>query len=173
MKRKLLTLSLIGLTAVLTGCGAKTITKEEAIKFANENYGEELKEFHVVDIAKISKVTGYFEEIFEVGETKQEDDTYATPLNEEMINYICDTTLTSATWKLDGKKLFLEGKIDASSTLPIEGITGEATLKANTDDLGYVVFEETWMSLSLNTTFMGVEISGSVEILETLTYTAK
>lgn len=168
---------------LLTGC-AKTVSKEDAEKFIEENYtSTEEKEMKVHAETNVEKVEGIYALLFEVGKKSEDDTMKVAPITKaDLVAYNADYF----EYKVQGKKLIIEYNLkNAKDVLKSMGsgsdgveekdidFKGSAYFKAIFDDKGYPVSESTKIDMSMSYTYSGVTVSGALKMTSEVTYTAK
>ena len=164
---------ILGLAAVtmLASCGAKDITKAEAIKIAQENYDASNQVYKSCHYKLVTEVK-YSENVPEAERTKtdsvQEGDITSA-------DEIADYRLTSAvieqmdekvtTFKADGKKLEIHATQTSSGQVG-GSLTHTATLKV--DEIGYYLEE---IGETKSTTIVSGGATYEITIKATCTYT--
>ena len=132
----------LGLAAVtlLASCGAKQITKDEAIKIAKENYDSSNQVYKSAHVKVVIKYT-YSDNV--PADQRDEDETQENDFTDPKL--IADLRITSAAieqmdekttvFKADGKKLEISSSVKTEaqgSIMEISGIT-------KVDEIGYTI----------------------------------
>lgn len=133
----------LGLAAVtlLASCGAKQITKDEAIKLAQDNYDSSNQVYKSVHVKSVTEVT-YSDNVpaelrTEEGGTKEMDITDAEQIASFRITSaaIKDMDEKATVFKADGKKLEISSTVKQSElggSIEISGVT-------KFDEIGYTI----------------------------------
>ena len=132
----------LGLAAVtlLASCGAKQITKDEAIKIAKENYDSSNQVYKSAHVKVVVKYT-YSDNV--PADQRDEDSTQENDFTDPKL--IADLRINSAAiekmdekttvFKADGKKL----EISSSTKTEVQGSIMEISGITKVDEIGYTV----------------------------------
>ena len=162
----------LGLAAVtmLASCGAKQITKAEAIKIAQENYdssNQVYKSAHYKFVVSAKYSDNVPESAREIKDSVEEGDM----TDPEQIawyrldsNDLKDLDEKIVTFKADGKKL----EISSTTTASEVGVTYSTFQSIKCDEIGYVLEEVTE---SKTTTLISSGVTYEVVIRSTATFT--
>lgn len=167
---------------VLTGCG-KSVSKEDAGKFIEENYtSKEEKTFNVHIVSNVEKADGIYSLLFKVGkETSDKTDKVAPITKLDLAVYSADYF----KFTLKGKKLVVSYNIknikdfmksmgeDASSIPEDAKFDGSSSGEYVYDENGYPESYTVKANVSLEYSYAGVSISGAIKMSEEAKYTAK
>lgn len=180
MKRGLLVTTLFAAsTLVLTSC-VKTISYEDAKKHVADNFtSTETKMFDAETVTKVTKVDGLFSTAYTVGEKTDKSSGLMGVIKAQALELFG----ANATYKVDGKKLFVEHTFDLKVYLQEQGIelgendeaSGKVFGKVETDDEGYVA-KEYYSIEDLHvkiTSDFGLSVEGNLSMESTVTYTAR
>ncbi|MGN1295237.1 MAG: hypothetical protein ACI4U5_02400 [Bacilli bacterium] len=171
MKKRVLVLALIPLFT-LASCG-KTVTKQEAIDFANETYDYSKVEYTKCStkmVEKVTKAEGIFATTLEVGESKETiDDTIADlKFTANVSGFTDDYKFTISGKKItvtysQSAKDFLKGAGFDTSSVEKSTVKGKGVKESfYYNELG--LLEKATMSIdaSFSMTNMGVTVSGAI-----------
>ena len=164
----------LGLAAVtlLASCGAKQITKAEAIKIAQENYDSSNQVYKSAHVKSVTEVT-YSDNVpaelrTEKGGTDERDITDAEQIAAFRIDSAAIEAMDEKTtvFKADGKKL------EISSTLKQSELGGSIEISGVTkvDEIGYTI-ESSGVVKTTMTISSGEEYVITVKTSGTLTWT--
>lgn len=151
--KKLLPLSVAGVALLLTACGAKQISVDEAKKFATDNYGTTEALLEGKSTIKVNKATGAFEGI---AKDSSEDVSYLdTPIDADYIATVAEAFGDILKIYLDGKCLHFEAfmpltELAKELSVPETALSGSVKEVEKTDDKGYLVFSEETINISMN-----------------------
>ena len=133
----------LGLAAVtlLASCGAKQITKDEAIKIAQENYDSSNQVYKSVHAKLVTKVT-YSDNVPEELRTQKDgteeaDITDAEQIAELRLNSAAIKAMDEKTtvFKADGKKLEISTSVKSEALGAIMELSGVTKV----DEIGYTI----------------------------------
>lgn len=168
---------------LLTGC-AKTVSKEDAEKFIEENYtSTEEKEMKIHSVSNVEKAEGIYEKLMKVG--KEENDTTAkvAPIKKaELSVYSADYF----EFKVQGKKLIIEYSLKGDELVDMLGsligdsvskedfeIKGSASAKMIYDENGYPVSSSEKCDMNFKYSKSGFSVEGALKMTEEITYSFK
>ena len=171
---------------LLTGCG-KTVSKDEAGTFVEENYtSKEEKEFDTHEETDVQKCEGIFELVYKVGkETKDDTKKYAPITKLDLAVYSADYfkfTLKGKqlviSYNIKNLKDFMKSQGDDDSSVPDDAkFSGSASGEYVFDESGYPVsaYDKADMSFEYKTSVIGVEatVKGALKMTQKVTYTLK
>lgn len=171
---------------LLTGCG-KTVSKDEAGTFIEENYtSKEEKEFDTHTETDVQKAEGIYADLFKVGkETKDDVKKYAPITKLDLAVYSADYfkfTLKGKqlviSYNIKSLKDFMKSQGSDDSSIPEDAkFSGSASGEYVYDENGYPVssYDKADLSFEYSTTILGLSVTakGALKMNEKVTYTLK
>jgi lipoprotein len=176
MKKSNLILSLLSLV-VLTGCG-KTIAKEDAKKYAEENFSrekvaEKYTKFSATTTTNVKKADGFFATFFTPGkksDTKADQDIKDAPMFDAAFIGLLPDSVKITT---------LFGNITVNYALSVKDIIGtddkdvkgSASAEVKISNIGLITSSSSSVKYTINKEVVGgVKVTGSLEMVESISY---
>lgn len=178
MKKIIKTVLCLAPMVLLASCG-KTLTKEEAAQFADENYSQEKAEEKYTggkskNVVKNAEFTGAFESMKDAFKDGEEDQEVAV-LTGEAILSMGD----NATFTLSGKSLTISYEQTAAeflsqygtSGLSSDGIEGSVKGTIKTTEEGLAASSSLKVDLNINISMGGLTLTGTMKFDMESTFT--